>query len=280
MRRLDRLGWAAGIAFSNYGVRIGVRTNDPALWPHLAGRLPPGAAESASPVVDVLYSVILGTSSGTTRRYHIVYDGISQLARTLDLAEAVDALESSLHLTVASHAENVLFVHAGAVTWAGRAILIPGRSMSGKSTLVSALLEAGARYYSDEYAVLDRHGRVLPYPRAIHVRGGENGGRRVRVPVLDPPEHRAVPVGLIAVTRFRAGAVWRPQTLAPAEALLALLSNTVQPRSQPRDALAVLRRVVTARAVKSERGDARDVARALLDEVESCRAPRARAASL
>ena len=42
------------------------------------------------------------------------------------------------------------------VTWGrGRAIVIPGRTFSGKSTLVAELVRAGATYYSDEYAVED-----------------------------------------------------------------------------------------------------------------------------
>jgi hypothetical protein len=33
-------------------------------------------------------------------------------------------------------------------------------SYSGKTTLVSELIRAGATYYSDEYAVIDERGRV------------------------------------------------------------------------------------------------------------------------
>ena len=54
-------------------------------------------------------------------------------------------------------------MHAGAVAWRDRGIVIPGRSHSGKTTLVRALVEA-ARYYSDEFAVLDPQGRLHPYP--------------------------------------------------------------------------------------------------------------------
>jgi hypothetical protein len=85
---------------------------------------------------------------------------------------------------------------------------------------------------------------------------------------------------LIAITEFRAGASWRPRIVQPADALLALLANTVHPRLQPRATLATLRQVVNhARAVKSLRGEAREVARALLDDVKSSGAVAARAAS-
>ena len=66
-----------------------------------------------------------------------------------------------MHL--AERARNRIFIHAGVVGWQGRAIVIPGRSFSGKSTLVAALLQAGATYYSDEFAVLDGRGYVHPF---------------------------------------------------------------------------------------------------------------------
>src|SRR5439155_21468851 len=91
---------------------------------------------------------------------YLLYRGATRLARTLDRQALLEAFQSDLHLYVAEFARRRLFVHAGAVGWGGRAILIPGRSMSGKSTLVEALVRAGASYYSDEYAMVDRDGRL------------------------------------------------------------------------------------------------------------------------
>src|ERR687894_479249 len=45
----------------------------------------------------------------------------------------------------------------------GRALVRPGPSLSGKTTLVAALVRSGAAYLSDEFAVLDPEGRVHPY---------------------------------------------------------------------------------------------------------------------
>ena len=35
MTKIDRLGWADGMSFNAYGVRLGVRVNDPAILPGL-----------------------------------------------------------------------------------------------------------------------------------------------------------------------------------------------------------------------------------------------------
>jgi len=81
-----------------------------------------------------------------------------------------EAFETDLQLYVAEMAPRRLFVHAGVVGWRGQAIIIPGRTFTGKTTLVAALVKAGATYYSDEYAVLDVRGRVHPYARPLGIR--------------------------------------------------------------------------------------------------------------
>jgi len=179
-------------------------------------------------------------------------------------------LESALELSVSRNARGVVFVHAGVVGWRGRAILIPGRSRSGKTSLVASLVRAGATYYSDEFAVLGSDGRVHPYPRALSIR--QDGLMRpLRCPVEDLGARTGtgpLPVGRIVLTKHRDGASWRPRPLSPGLAVLGLLDNTVLARVQPQLSLTVLRRAACgATAVKSPRGEAHEVVRCLLDQV-------------
>src|SRR5262249_38532870 len=155
MQKIDRLGWAAGISIYTYGLRIGIRTSTEAVLDQVIERLPHGWELGCSPVVDYLYSLKVGGAGPrpNVRNYTLLYGGLTKLARTMVLAEALDALETDLGFYVANNAHNRVFVHAGVVGWQGRAILIPGKSYSGKSTLVAALLRCGATYYSDEFAV-------------------------------------------------------------------------------------------------------------------------------
>jgi len=71
---------------------------------------------------------------------------------------------------IAETAHDRFFVHAGVVGWNGRAIVIPGQSKIGKTTLVEEFLRIGATYYSDEFAVFDRRGYVHPFARPLRVR--------------------------------------------------------------------------------------------------------------
>src|SRR5687768_17180193 len=156
MQKLDRLGWAAGVCVEAYGVRIGVRVTAPDVPADVRACLPPGCRPAASPFVDHLFSLRLGGPGPRpgSRSFYLLHAGLQLAARTANRAEALAALENALQATVAAHARGRVFVHAGVVGWRGRAIVLPGRSFAGKSTLVRALLAAGATYYSDEFAVL------------------------------------------------------------------------------------------------------------------------------
>lgn len=133
---------------------------------------------------------------------------------------------SELELWVAEHTVEAHFVHAGAVVVDGRALLLPGESFSGKSTLVAALLAAGAGYCSDEFAVLDAAGMVHAYPRPISLRRPDGTRPRVTARELGAEVVTGpVPLGAVAVLRYDA-AGWAVRDISPATAVLALLENS------------------------------------------------------
>jgi hypothetical protein len=261
MKKIDRLGWAAGLSFVSYGVRIGVRVKTPETLRLIREHFPPGWKISDSPIVERLYSVILGGDGQRpgVRRFSLLYGDITRLARTQNQDEVLDIFESDLGLYVAEMARRRVFVHAGVVGWKGQAILLPGRSLSGKSTLIAELVRAGATYYSDEYAVLDARGRVHPYPRHLQIRETESA-RQKKYPVEafgGQAGTKPLPVGLIAVSQYQPGARWRPRTLSAGRGTLELLANTISARRQPENALAALQQVVArAPVLKGRRGEA------------------------
>jgi hypothetical protein len=273
MEQLDRLGWAAGLAIRAYGVRVGIRANDPNVLKRIEPYLPPGWRPASSPRVDLLYSLLVGGSASRpgVRRFNLLYANVSRLARSLDLNDIFEAFDHDLHLNVAELARRRLFVHAGVVGWRERAILMPGRSHAGKSSLVAALVQAGATYYSDEYAVLDAQGRVHPYARPLSLRHGE-GGKPIRYDVEQLGGRTGVkplPIGLVVVAEYQAGAVWRPRSLSLGRGILALLANTVAVRGQPEMALDTLQHAVSgAKLIKGRRGEAAGVVPLLLTCLE------------
>jgi hypothetical protein len=281
--RFGRLPWRAGTCFDAYGLRVGVRFNDPALLDRLFPHLPPGWRPCVSPEVDQIFSIWLSPRGRAVGR---VYAGGQRRAVAEDLGEAFSVLESEIRQSVAAAARGRTFVHAGVVGWRGHAILVPGRSRSGKTTLVAELIKAGAVYYSDEFAVLDRRGRVHPFAKSLSIREGgcahhEVVHRRHAEELGGSCGEKPLPVGLVVLASYRPGAEWRPDTLTRGQAVLEMLSHTVPARLRPEASLAALERAVArATVVRGERGEANDVAARLLRKSEEAgRASRVGAAT-
>ena len=232
-------------------------------------RLPPGWKPAVSPVVVNMYSLSLNSDSSQSkvRRFNLLYAGGIRAARSLDPNLVLQIFESDIQIYVGILARRRIFVHAGVVEWKGQAIMIPGRSMSGKSTLTAELVRAGATYYSDEYAVLDERGRVHPYPRRLGLRlPGAEEQTKVKAEELGGKiGSKPLPVGMIVVSQYHEGARWRPRRLSPGEGALEVLANTVPARTRPEQSLSSIQQtVLNARIVKSRRGDAKETAEAIL----------------
>jgi hypothetical protein len=69
---------------------------------------------------------------------------------------------------------NGVALHAGAVSWQGRTVVLPGQSGSGKSSVTAWLCACGASYLSDELIFLpdDGSGVVIPFPRPVCLKAG------------------------------------------------------------------------------------------------------------
>jgi hypothetical protein len=192
--------------------------------------------------------------------------GTEEQARAHNIVDALDAFERLVRFEVARRAPFWTFVHAGVVGWQQRAILMPGDSFAGKSSLVHALVRAGATYYSDEYAVLDQRGRVYPFAQPLTIRRASGASLRVNARELGAaPGVRPLPVGLVVSTRYVPGATWHPAFVPRGEGLLALLQRTVRAQAAPARAMRVLARVAeSAVTLVGPRGDAERTAHDLL----------------
>src|SRR6266542_2108733 len=272
MAKLDRLGWADGISVLSYGVRVGVRVNDTSVLKSVIDRLPPGSKLSPVRVVDHLYSLIAGDAKPDSkmRRLSLGSWNLIRIARSRRFDDVLEAFESHVQLTVAEHAPRRVFVHAGVVGWNDRAILIPGISHSGKTTLVDQLIRAGATYYSDEYAVVDGRGYVHPYPRPLGIRlpNSPNGEKVHAQEIGAEVGSKPLRIGLVVSTRYKEGARWRPRQLTRGRGVLELMANTVSARSQPELAFTALpKALASARILKGVRGEASEVVNSILEVV-------------
>jgi len=161
-------GAPRSIAFEAFGVRIGVTADPAELLSSVARLLPPGSRRCVPAGVTESFGIV-ADADGTyrfTRDDSPVIDGV-------DLELTLLMLDNQFRVSIGLHAPNRIFVHAGVVACNDRAIIIPGLSMAGKTSLVLALIRAGAVYYSDEFAVFDEQGYVHPYPKPLSIREGD-----------------------------------------------------------------------------------------------------------
>jgi hypothetical protein len=239
------------ICFEAYGVPIELRASDAELLDALLRVVTPGASMSAVASPEIGYSLF------AAGEHYAISRGVRRVAQGTNVEELLDLLESELHFEVAVAARTRLFVHAGVVGWNGGAIVLPGRTHAGKSSLVAALVRAGATYYSDEYAVLDDDGFVHPFARALGMRDKTGRTNRVDPRTIGRVGDAPLPVTRVIATRHVAGGAWRAVPMSRGETVLALFDNTLAARSRPADALRILSVVARhADGFRGERGDA------------------------
>jgi hypothetical protein len=249
------------LAFASFGVRIGVGADEPEPLARISALRPPYSVPIDLGDAEHHLSIVHHDSEG----YDVHYDAregnwipISEqrsfLATRIDLELAIATIESYMHGITALNAPSHLFIQGGVVAVRGRALVLPALGLTGRTTLVAALVRAGADYYSDEYAVVGADGLIHPYETLM-------------IPwVSEPRKPPPVPVGAVVVTKYRPGALWDPKVLSQGEIVVQLLSHAVPGRYEGERSMDAIKRALQSRAVGfvGDRGDAAAVTNALI----------------
>jgi hypothetical protein len=204
--------------------------------------------------------------------YRVVIDratGRLALSRDQDLIadgegadDLVFLLEKDLTVELQRQRPELLFLHAAAVEWQGRAYVFAAESGSGKSTTTWGLLHHGFRYLSDELSPVDLSAlSVSPYPHALCLKQDPPEsfplppqvlrlGRTLHVPVSAlPATHVAnpLPVGGVFVLRYETARL-EPvvRRLGPAEAAARLYPNVLNALAHSGKGLDAVLRIANA----------------------------------
>src|SRR3954449_10444243 len=255
------------LAFEAFGIQLRVCTNAPELLPRIESLIPPGSRRRPRSSAQQQLGLL---DEGND--WYSIYrnDGIC-FHDAPGREFALLTLDAQIQSLLAHEAPEFIFLHAGVVADGNRAIVMPGRSFAGKTTLVRSLVEGGAVYYSDEFAVLDEAGHVHPYARPLSFR--PPGGPPVDYAVVQlggVAGERPVRIGLVVLTRYRPGAEWAPRPLSSGAGALALLEHALPAQERPDEALRHISRAIAGAAVlEGERGEADQIAGRLLDALRA-----------
>lgn len=251
------------LSFESYGARIGIRSESENILRQIENRIAeilPGAikfidSREAEHFLDVERKGEFG--------FAIYKDG-ENVSNAADERTFFDFIESQIRLAVAEFAVGRVFLHAGAVGWKGRGVIIPASSFAGKSALVAALIKKGALYYSDEYAVLDEDGRLHPFPKPLSLRGVVDDYRQVERTAQSlggAVGETPIPVALALICAYKKGGAadeeFAPEILSAGRGMLEILAHTIPVRYNTKFALEILNKISTRAIIaKCKRGEA------------------------
>ena len=258
------------IVVEAYGARLGVSAPDQQILERVLEGLPEGWERASADGDERELRWRFAVMRDDAGDYRVRDGNAVETNCGEDLELAVGLLRLHLRRYVGYNALDLVFVHAGVVGVRGRAIVVPGHSFSGKSTLVAELVRQGGVYYSDEYAVFGEDGRVRPYrePLAMRTTSGLRGRAVTAEQLGGTAGEEPIPVGLVALTTYRPGAEWDPSPLSAAQGLLALLEHAVPVRERPQQTLGVLRLALDgAEVLRGERGESAEAARSLIERI-------------
>jgi hypothetical protein len=259
-----------GFCFESYGVTISVCVNRPEAVDEIKLRL-------ASLLTGAYHDV---DCNSPDHSFYVIFQPDGQHLLFSDLnapplgtprPQVLDFLVTQIRWKIAEFARDRIFIHAGAVSWSGKGIILPANSFRGKTTLVSELVKLGAIYYSDEYAVIDGDGNLHPFAKMLSLRGEIDQYVQVDHPVEDfggTAGREAVPVSLIFFTQY--GGTPSPVILQKGQGILELLKHTFPIEGKAVFALNVLNKLANRAIIaESKRGEALEFAEILVNYIES-----------
>jgi hypothetical protein len=239
----------------------------------------------AARIVEFLFARILAEPGRTSARATLRLTEDERGAFTLSRQGGTCCVDRStgavaswlLHLAcleLARAGTGGLLLHAGAVSWGGGCLLLPGVTGAGKSTLTAFLTARGFKYQTDELVYLDALGRLPESPAGVQ---GFAAPFKIKIaglhvfehavlplmPALatvtghfdvlaDPGDARcavgSVPLSAIIFPRYQPGSEFRLDPISPAQVGLRLLAGVLNADALPDHGFRAITRVASLAA--------------------------------
>jgi hypothetical protein len=277
--------------FACFGQRWRISCDDRALTRLVAELYAPMlvAAGSTGPTITYRITVAAGD-----RPWEVFRDG-ELLGRGVRPERLLGKLMWAVNRQVIDLSDRNLLLHAAAAADAdGRVVLLPAPMESGKTTLVTGLLDRGLQYLTDEAAAVDPDLTVRGFAKPLSIDDGSWSVLAHHVPDLPdaiagymdhqwqiPPQRftTVVPHGtlaMIVLPSYRAGAETTITRLTPVAALDLIRASTFGPQDEPLTAATMTRLAGVVAAVpcyELRTGDLAEACAAVLDRLEATLTP-------
>jgi len=263
LKKLNLIEWKAQINFEAYGTRVGIRSNCvktienfKVILPEI---LPAGWNDLGKTAPDYLFSIVREDNHS---KKDALYKNDEVILEEFSIEESWAFIKSQIRITVAEFSEEYVFLHAGVVGWKGRAVIMPGKSFAGKTTLVSEFVKRGADYYSDDLTVIDKNGYVHPFPKKLSIRGILENNEQVDFEVeelggsrgLDP-----IPVGALILTEYKKHKKPEFSRCSVGHGIMKSIENSLSVRQSPKFVINVLNKITKdAIILESSRREAKE----------------------
>lgn len=209
----------------------------------------------------------------TGRSYYRMKRDGEEIASGRHRAKFLKFFDSIIRVTVAEFAPDLVFIHAGAVAWKGKGIIIPADSFKGKSTLVKEFVNAGATYFSDDFALLNKDGLLLPFARDISMRTDDGSFRPFEISLNESMidvGKSPIPVDAVVFTEYKERAKFAPVQLTYGECVLDMIRFSLSFQRSPNRTLETMNRMAAAtrHRLRGTRGDAKKTVKYLSELVD------------
>ncbi len=154
--------------FKIFNFPIRVESNSPQFLQHVGNIFHYFKVTGPNPDVDngASFRVSIDQTSTITFGNDIIY-------RSPYYRYILEYLEYKIYTLLIDRFSNYYLIHAGVVAHDDKAIVLPGSSGGGKTTLIAGMLKNGFRYLTDEIGIIDPHTlRVYPFPKPLNMKIG------------------------------------------------------------------------------------------------------------
>lgn len=272
----------ANVSFSIGDVPVEIHAARPELLEDITSLYTQPARVAASgPTIRI--DVRRANGGGLRRLYQVYADG-HPVGGTCRARHLVPFIEWGINLRVIASRNQYVQLHAASMSLGDAGCIFAGGSGYGKSTLAAGLLARGWKYFSDEFALIDRKSLTLhPFPKPICIKSGAFRviqrlglpfarrkdfikARKGRVGYINPytvgeeAVGVAAPVRYIVFPKYVPGSKAQLSPLPRALALMELAGCVFNRQAFDDQALSLLRRVVMhaecVRLVSDDLGEA------------------------